>query len=620
MTRFRCERIRPHLGPLLLLLAVFAVYGRILGHEFIFNWDDYWYVTGNEDVRGISWRNIRAAFSSYYMGNYAPVQIVSYMVDYALWGLDAGGFLCTNLVIHALNGLLVYRLLFRLHGERLVATVGAALYLLHPVQVESVAWVSQRKNLLSMFFFLVAWEWYIRYRETERGQGRYFYGASLAAFVLSMLAKSMTVVMPVLLVMYDLSFPQGGGRLRLKDKVPFLLGAVAVTALAVHSEQPGYGGGRTGYHGGTPVATFFTMLPVFCRYLWMLVWPGSLSAEYDPTIRLYPDAAVIGAGLLLAGVALLGVKLYRSDRRLGFWVLFFWVGLLPLSQIVPMLSMINDRYLYLPLMGVAALAGAGAVRLRDRLGEQRPVLYRTVVVLPLALLAVASWHRAGVWKDPITLWSDAVERTPGKPLIWGNLAEAYHAAGPAFSDRALQAYERALALDPQRELTLLNLGVLYCERGDFEKGYALLARLVNANPGHVMGWAALGNVYLHRKDYAAAEEAYRRALALQPDAVQVVTFLGNLALAKGEPDRAREYYGQVEAAGGDDPEVAFQLSRTEALAGHREEALAWLERAMARGFREYDKLAGSNELAGLKADPRFARLLGRYFPERGETR
>ena len=616
MTGERTTPSLPRTVVLLLLAAVFAVYGRILGHEFIFNWDDYWYVTGNEDVRGISWRNIRAAFSSYYMGNYAPVQIVSYMVDYLLWGLKAGGFLFTNIVIHFLNGLLVLRLLLRLHGERLAATVGAALFLLHPVQVESVAWVSQRKNLLAMCFFLLAWEWYCRYREAGAGRGRLFYGASLAAFVTALFAKSVAVILPVVLVLFDRSFPDAERRPQLRDTVPFFLVATLAAVTALHSQRPEFDGGRVAYHGGSALTTMLTMLPVMCRYLGLLVWPAGLSAMYDPPLHRSPDAVVIVAALLLAGIFIAGAVLARRDRRLSFWVSFYFVALLPVAQFVPLITLMNDRYLYFPMLGVSALAGAGAVRLRERFGARRRVLCRALVLLPLLLLAAASWHRAGVWRDAITLWRDASVKSPTMPIVWGNLGEAYHAAGPERYAEAQQAYERALELDPKRELTLLNLGVLYCERGEFDRGYELLTRLVSGNPDHVMGWAALGNVYLHRGDYVGAEEAYQRALALQPDAMQVVTFLGNLALAKGEPDRAREYYERVEAEGGDDPEIAFQLARTEALAGRHEAALAWLEKALGRGFRDYDKVTGSRELAEPRKDPRFARLLGRYFPGR----
>jgi protein O-mannosyl-transferase len=610
--------LRPHIWPLLLLLAaVVAVYGRILGHEFLFNWDDSIYVTGNAHFLGFTRENVRRVFTSYYAGNYAPVQMLSYMLDYALWGLRAGGFLLTNIVLHALNGLLVYRLFLRLHGERLVATVGAAMFLLHPVQVETVAWVSQRKNLLAMCFFLIAWEGYCRYRDAGEGKGRLAYGASVAALVLALLAKSVAVIFPAVILAYDYCFPQAGRRLRLADKVPYLLAAAGVALLAIRSQVQdagvwGAGGGRlAGYHGGSPLATFFTMLPVLCRYLGMLVWPAGLSAEYDPAIHRGIDPAVAGAALLLAGVAFLAVRLFRRDRRLGFWPLFFVIGLVPVAQIVPLVTLMNDRYLYFPILGVAALAGAGAVRLRERLAS-RPALFRLLVAGPLVLLAAVSLQRSGVWRNPVTLWRDAVEKTPTRSSTWERLGEACNFSTPALKEEAERAYLRAIELDPSSDISRYNLGVLYTDTGAYDRARETLTALLERNPQNVMGWAALGTVHLHTRDYARAEEAYRRAETLQPDALQVKSLLGDLALARGQLDEARGFYGQVEAQGLNDPAIAYQLACVEARAGRTDEALAWLEKSLQRGFTDAGRLSGDPELVALRGEPRFGQLLRQY--------
>ncbi|HEY6838921.1 MAG TPA: hypothetical protein VI389_09280, partial [Geobacteraceae bacterium] len=149
------DKVKPHFWPAVTLLVIaVAVFGRTLGHDFLTNWDDHTYVTHNETIRGITSGHLKAAFTSLYVGNYAPVQIISYMLDYTLWGLRPAGFHGTNLILHALNGLLVYLFVFRISGRRAWAFPAAVLFLVHPAQVESVAWISQRKNLLAMLFFL----------------------------------------------------------------------------------------------------------------------------------------------------------------------------------------------------------------------------------------------------------------------------------------------------------------------------------------------------------------------------------------------------------------------------------------------------------------------------------
>lgn len=616
MAGSRSDAVWSRTWPVLLLAtAAFAVYWRVLGHDFIFNWDDNLYVTENPAVQGFSWEHVRTVFGRYYGGNYAPVQMLSYMLDYSLWGLRAGGFLLTNVLIHSLNGILFYRLLLRWHGERLLALAGAAFFLLHPVQVESVAWVSQRKNLLAMCFFLLAWGWYRRYREAGPGRGRGAYLASLGCFVLSLLSKSVAVIFPVTIIAYDHCFPVPGRRERFSDKVPFILAAGGIAALTLVSQRPEFQGGRTGYYGGSPLATFFTMLPVFCRYLGMVVWPAGLSADYNPAIHRAIDPVVATSALLLAGVAVSAFVLYRRDRRLGFWAFFFFLGLVPVSQIVPIVTLMNDRYLYFPLLGGAALFGAGAVRLRDALGESRTRLLWPLIALPLVLLAVTSFRREAVWQNALTLWSDTVARHPDNSASWEKLGHTYRFLVPSRPAESLAAYNRALELNPTCNDILFTTAQLYMELGDYGKARGRIRRLLDQAGYYVMGWAALGDIDRHFGNYSDAEKAYLRARALQPDALPVVKSLGSLALLRGKLGQARRYYGEA-AARGNDPDAAFGLACVESRAGNREKALAWLAEALRSGYRDFYTINTDRDLAPIWDDPRFNYLVQQYAPSR----
>jgi len=392
------------LPVLLLMLSVLAVYSRLPWHDFLMNWDDNTYVTANSSVHGFSGANLAAAFTSFFAGNYAPLQMLSYMFDYTLWGLWAGGFLLTNMLLHALNGLLLYAILLKSHKERLLSTVAAAIFLLHPVQVESVAWISQRKSLLAMFFMLIAWAAFIRYKDSAGSNGRLAYWASLTAFSCSLLAKSASVFFPVALLLYEVCFSAGERKVRMVDKIPFFILAGAAAVLAMVSQSPdvtGWSGidygGRRSWHGGSPWATALTMVPVFCGYLRMIVWPTGLSAIYAPAIHTTPDAAVLAAAVLLLTVVLLSWRLYRFDRRFGYWPLFSALAILPVSQIIPLVTLMNDRYLYFPMIGVAALGGAGAVVLRYHgLVSRRTTTAWTCVSATSAI----SKLRTGIRKTP----------------------------------------------------------------------------------------------------------------------------------------------------------------------------------------------------------------------------
>lgn len=411
------------LDSTLLVFAVAVVYGRLTGYNFQTHWDDNAYILSNVAAQGFTWEHIRNAFDvgAGKIGQYNPLSILSFMMDYTVWGMHPGGYHLTNIIIHTLNGLLVYRLLFRLHGERLPALVAASIFLFHPVQVESVAWISERKGLLSLFFLLISWEGYCRYRDAEKGSGRLAYALSLASYLLSLLAKTSSVVLPLILLMFDWCFEKKERRIGLLDKVPFFVAAGVFSAIEIFSERPEHGGAMVGYHGGSPLATFYTMLTVFCRYLGLLVWPSGLNVEHLPTVYRAPELAVVGAAILLAGVAAAGIRLFKVNRKLGFWVMFFWVGLLPVSQIVPLILLMYEHYLYMPIIGAAALVGYGAARLRDRIGERRATILYACLAVWLLALAVVSHQRTVVWKDSGPVYRchcQVTRRRPGLGNAW----------------------------------------------------------------------------------------------------------------------------------------------------------------------------------------------------------
>jgi hypothetical protein len=554
------DRLRPHLLPLITLSVVtLAVYGRVLGHDFLLNWDDNTYVTANSSVHGFSAVNIKAAFTSYYAGNYAPLQMLSYMLDYTLWGLWPGGFLLTNVALHAGNGLLFYTVLFKSFGDRLLAAVAAAIFLLHPVQVESVAWISQRKNLLAMLFMLLAWLAYISYRSAAGSTGRFAYAASLAAFFCSLLAKSATVFFPVALLLYDYCFFAEKRKPGQLDKIPFFIVAGAAALLAMHSQSPDVSGwsgtdfgGRRSWNGGNPWTTLCTMLPVFCRYLGMIFWPAGLSALYKPLVRTAPDLTVLLATTIIIATSWLCWRLFRRERRFGYWPLFAVLAIAPVSQIIPIITLMNDRYLYFPLLGAAALGGVGFALLQKRIN--RRVLTGTGLLLLLALSAV-SWHRAGVWKNSRTLWKDVVSKNPQNFDAWEGLGEAYHLAAPVSLHDAEYAYGRAFALYSSGPNNLFNLASVKLAQGDGEKGLSLLQRLVRVKPDYVMAWAVLGDIYVERRLYPAAENAYRMAEKLQPEAIEVNERLFRFYTFAGDAAKAAHYAARVESLGGELPDL-----------------------------------------------------------------
>jgi len=598
---------------LCLSLLVMLVYARILGHDFVTIWDDNFYVTDNPDAWGFSWANIEGAFTNFYTGNYAPVQILSYMLDFTVWGLNPAGYLLTNILLHIINGLLFFRILTRCFQDRLITLSATALFLLHPLQVETVAWVSQRKSLLAILFMLAAWEFYCRWRESAAENRWISYAASIAAFILSLLSKSATVVFPLVLILYDISFMPSGRRLRLRDKVPFLVAALVVAAVTFVAQKPEVGsGGRADYHGGSAWVTFLSMLPVFCRYLGMLVWPLDLSADYAAPVHKTLDLAVIAAFMLLLLLTAAGWRLWKANHPAVFWLLVFWIGLLPVSQIVPLVTMMNDRYLYLPLLGATALFGMTAGGLSERAGGKYAWYVKAAVLAVVSLSAVISFNRAAVWRDSITLFRDVVTRYPHSDRGWRLYADANQNAGRI--NEARQIYAQALVANPASQTAMVGLADLLNSIGQLDEAYQLVQKLLGLNPGHAAGWLALGDNLQKRKDYSGAEQAYRKVLELQPTAYPTYQKLGDLAVLQRRFEQGRDYFDTLERVSSGSYTAAYRRACLEAQAGNQAEAFQWLEEAILRGFVDYDTLYDSRELESLWNSPRFMMILEKYFP------
>ncbi|WP_243370912.1 tetratricopeptide repeat protein [Geotalea sp. SG265] len=597
------DQLKTHWLPLVVLVALgFLVFGGSIGHQFLSNWDDNKYITANETIYGFTWGHLKGVFSTFYVGNYAPVQMVSYMADYELWGLKASGFILTNILLHILNALLLYRILLPLVGGRSGAFFGAVLFLLHPVQVESVDWISQRKNLLSMFFFLLSWTGYVRYRE---GDGRSAYPLSILAFGMGLLTKSVAVVAPLVFLADD--FCRGDRKTiskRLLDKLPYLTAAAIVAVLALISQRPELGGGRSGYHGGSPLATFYTMLPVFARYLQMLVWPVGLSAVYEPPIKSGLDGEVIGAAILLVVLVAACYLCYRRDRILLLGTAVFFIGLLPVSQIVPLITLMNDRYLYFPMAGAGIFFGRLSFLAGEAMGPGRQRIFYGLLCLPLLVLGVAAHERTKVWQDAVTLWSDAAQKTSRSKTAWFGLGNAWDNAGnPGMAE---SAYRRALTIAPDYREALDNLSFLYLSGDRFTEARDILEVTVQKYPDHRDALLNLGTSHYLMRNFAAAEGAFARALALKPSSAENMMLLANVNLHLGKHAAAVGWYRRAVAMGSPSKDMLYGMGAYAALEGNDAQAFEYLDRAVDAGF---------GDCVYLRHDPDLERL--RYLPAMG---
>lgn len=441
-----------HLRAVLGLLGLtFAIYWPVWQFGFL-NWDDPWYVIENPLIRSWDFTNLYRIVSAPSVKNYAPLTTLSFLIDYTLWGDFAGGYHATNLLLHAVNAVLVYALLWQLSGSRGVSLLTAALFAIHPVQLESVAWISSRKGLLSATFLLASLRFWLKPNREPRDEG---YG--LLFLFLALLAKAIAVVVPAVVLTYDVWI----ARKKLSEAVTrqFFAGLLCVMFLLLTmSAQTTMYGGLRGHMALGKLHILAIDTVVLWRYIGMLIWPDSLCVLYDPATSGIA-ISVVAASLGWAAVIFIAYRTRDSLPWLLWGLLTAFVFLLPVLNLVPITTLMNDRYLYLPSIPLFALFASGlrclpkwAARRQADVGAAKSQVtcaqFASIVVTLVSVsgFALVSLTHLPVWRNPTTLWTHAEKHVGHLPVVQYQLADARFAAGD--KAQAIARLERALQ-DPE---------------------------------------------------------------------------------------------------------------------------------------------------------------------------
>ncbi|MBX7072115.1 MAG: tetratricopeptide repeat protein [Pirellulales bacterium] len=621
-------------GALALVTAL--TFGRMVWdrHDFVL-YDDPHYVTHNPLVsEGWSWHNVAKAFSPAYpvVGNYHPITVLSHMLDAELYGVDeAWGHHLTNLVFHIINAMLLLVVLERMTGNLWPSALAAALFAWHPLHVESVAWVAERKDVLSTFFWFLAIGFYTFY---ARGS-RWWYLGVLICAMLGLLSKPMVVTLPFTLLLldywpldritflapYDSAWRRSLGRLIL-EKVPLLAASLASIALTLNAQAL----------SGAVVTT--SRLPLYARvmnavhsynqYLTKTVWPTGLVNPYEFSGRaLTPISLVLGS----VGIGVVTYLVIRWGRRFPYLpVGWFWY----LGTLVPVIGLVQvgiqamaDRYTYVPLVGLSIIAAWG---LRDFLAgsESRTQtrLWLGLVGAWLVALAALTCVQVGHWRNTITLFRHTWRVEPN------NFTAAYALATGYFSDgdlpHALEAVSAALRLDPNHGMawqckgrvllaqhrwadaieplsrslqlgyapheTLTDIGIAQSRLGQATDARQNLQAALKHNPEEFRALVWLGVLAKDAGDVPGAIDFFQRAHALRPTEPSVNIMLARIDLADADSDRAQAARNKIEAAIGRTKEPRpywfDTLAMAQAATGDSTAAIASAERALALAQKE----------------------------------
>lgn len=523
-----------------LVLVNIAVFGKTKGYEFI-SYDDPEYIIDNQDIRGINGRNLKAIFTSYYVGNYQPLTVLTYAAENALFGNTAGGYHITSDILHILNSILVLLLVFSITKRRWLSFIVALLFSLHPMQVESVAWLSERKGLLCGFFYFLSFLAYIGYKRRE-AKGLYI--SSFVLFLCALLSKPMAITLPIALLLFDYHEDKIT-RKSLVEKIPyFVLTAVFVVVVFVSQKSAN---SITVYKSPLSPETILLAFYNIGFYVYKLLLPLDLSAHYGyaDTFSYASKEFIVSIIVILALAAYLKY-IKRISKGVNFGLLLFLVSLVPILRFVPIGdTYAADRYVYIPMIGfflAIALLIDGLISDREKLKKALQVL----VVLLILFYGSLTYARLDVWRNSFVFWSDVIEDSPDYKNALFGLGTYYLFENPA--PKKSREYFTPLLKHPRwREKVLYSVGVSYVYDNDFRASREHFTALVNEFPGdkdrrfsHV--YRSLGDGYAIDKEYDRAFELYEKSLRLHPgDPVTHYNYAMQLKLSGNIPAAVKHF-------------------------------------------------------------------------------
>ncbi len=621
-------------GVCAVLVAMVAlVFGRTAGFGFV-NFDDGGYVYENPIVlKGLSWAGIGWAFTHVVAGHWHPLTVIVILIEHQFFGLRAGGYHVVNVLLHAASVVMLFLLFIRMTGRLWESAVVAALFAVHPLRVESVAWISECKDVLSGFFFMLTLWAYVSY---ARGPSRGRYAMVLAWFALGLLSKPMLVTVPCVLLLLDY-WPLGrlrdGSQFRklILEKLP-LFGLSALSSIAA----------VVALRAGTdPISSYPANAPIaYVDYLSKFFDPANLAVLYPLPKGGSPAWEVAGAILLLIVITAGAWSVRpRYPFLLAGWLWF--VGML-----VPVIGIMQtsndafaDRYTYLPEIGLCfGLVWLVSAWAGERNGRRIAAACLAAVIV--CALMVAAWRQVGYWHDSIGLWEHTLESTRDNSLAHYNLGDAeaklgetdqaiaefrevlrldprdsgaHYSLGRTLLDEgrtneAIAEFEAALQISPHYAEARYNLGYVLLRQGRIEDAIAQFHIVLQENPTFAEGWFGLGYALLIEGRMDEAVAAYRQAVRADPDYFEAQDSLGKLLLQQGDVAGAIGAY-----------QAAVQIEPTN---GKVENILAWMlatapEQNLRDGRRALELATRAAQSTG-GSDPAVLRTLAAAYAETGD--
>jgi protein O-mannosyl-transferase len=529
--RLFSSRLRAFIFALVLAAVTIFAYRPAWNGGFL--WDDDVYITNNELLTAPDGLR-RIWFSLDSPSQYFPLVYTTFRIEHALWGLNPTAYHWVNLLLHIANALLVWAVLARIKIPG--AWLAGAIFALHPVQVESVAWITERKNVLMGFFFLLTLLAWIAFVDERTKRPWLFYGLALILYLLALSAKTTACTLPAALFLILWLQRKPISWKRIFQIIPFLVLGLAMGALAIWWER---------YHQGTSRAIFTFLSPiervlVASRAVWFylnkLVWPSNLTFIY-PRWDISPAHPLDYVWLLAGFIACMAIYFLRRyfGRSVEVAAAFFVATLSPVLGFIMLYTFrytfVADHYQYLACIGPIALASAGVVTLADTFKNGRTLIL-SVALCVMALLATLTWRQAAIYGNIETLWRTTLARNPDCWMAHNNLGIVLFQKGKL--DEAIAHYRTTLQMEPKFWDADYNLGSALLGKGQVDEAIFYCDKAVAMEPNDPDARVALANALLEKRRIDDAIVHYQKAVAIRPDYFLARYGLGHALLEKGE--------------------------------------------------------------------------------------
>jgi Flp pilus assembly protein TadD len=555
---------------IILILSVFLIYYQVRNFAFQ-DYDDVHYVSENNHVLGgLTTANIVWAFTTGHASNWHPLTWLSLMLDCKFLGPNPGLIHLENMFLHLANTLLLFALLRKMTGSLWPSAFVAALFAVHPMHVESVAWVAERKDVLSTLFLLLTLAAYLSY---VRNGGRLRYLLAILLFALGLLAKPMLVTLPFLLLLLDYwplnrfgmprqikisrkSSQQMSLYLLIVEKIPFFILA-AISSIITFMVQRS-GGAVAGIKSLSLESRVGNAFLSYARYIAKMFWPQNLAVFYPSDIESFSFVQVLLCAVLLLIISVFAIYLGRNRKYLLVGWFWFVAALIPVIGLVQVGGQsFADRYTYVPYIGLFIMIAWGLPDLLAR-WSYRKIAFGVSMPVVLVILTICAHRQAGYWKNGFTLFSHAIQATKKNYVAYNYLGMAYREQGRY--QEAIEAYDKSIQIYPNYDEAYNNLGVIYGEMGNYQDAIKAFAQALKISPNLARTYYNLGLAYANLGHYNEAIESFRQAVRIEPDNAEAYNNLGAVYGNLGRYREAIESFKQAVRIEPDNAEAHSNLN------------------------------------------------------------